>query len=254
MRAMGVVGSWVWLIGFATLAMVGVGCSATAKHGLLSGPVPGDFFPLTPSSRWEYQMHRRSEGLPLRFVATVRADPFMGPHGYGCRVVDERYGDRPAGERSPIVYCAEGGFLHRVMSLEYRGELLEDNGLRSGELRFLPIDLAHTSNWEGRTNAYQLADGSGFEVRQIHQVYTQAEPVEVPAGRFTGCARVETTAIHSATGPDGSAVGPRVVYYYSDWYAAGVGLIRTEQRSATAEVLATIELLSYQVAPETTHQ
>jgi hypothetical protein len=117
----------------------------------------------------------------------------------------------------------------------------------------LPIDLAHTNAWEGRTNAYQLSDGSGFEVRQLHQVFVQAEPIDVPAGRFTGCARVETTAIHSATGPDGSAVGPRIVYYYSDWYAAGVGLIRTEQRSATAEVLATIELVSYQVAPETTH-
>jgi len=242
------------LIGFATLAIAGVGCTATAKRALAPGRAPGDYFPLTPSSRWEYRLSRRSDGLPLRFVATVRSDPFMGPHGHGCRVVDERYGDRPAGERSPIVYCAEGGFLHRVMSLEYRGELLEDNGLRSGELRFLPLDLVHISNWEGRTNAYQLADGSGFEVRQIHQVSTQAEPVEVPAGRFTGCARVETTAIHSATGPDGSAVGPRVVYYYSDWYAAGVGLIRTEQRSATAEVLATIELLSYQVAPETTQQ
>ncbi len=253
MRSMRVVGSWVALLGLATLATVGVGCTATAKRGLVSGRPVGDFFPLTPSSRWEYQLSRRSIGLPLRFVATVRPDPFMGPHGHGCRVVDERYGDRPEGERSPIVYCAEGGFLHRVMSLEYRGELLEDNGLRSGELRFLPLDLAHTSAWEGRTNAYQLADGSGFEVRQIHQVYTQPEAVEVPAGRFVGCARVETTAIHSATGPDGSAVGPRVVYYYSDWYAAGVGLIRTEQRSATAEVLVTIELLSYQVAPETTH-
>src|SRR6185369_1061022 len=110
-----------------------------------------------------------------------------------------------------------------------------------------------TQTWEGRTNAYQLADGSGFEVRQLHQVYVQKEPVDVPAGHFERCVRVETTAIHSATAPDGSAVGTRIVYYYSDWYAAGVGLIRTEQRSATAEVLATIELLSYQVAPETTH-
>lgn len=253
MRSMRVVGLWV-ACAFAMLATVGAGCTATAKRGIVATRAPTDFFPLTPSSRWEYQLSRRSDGLPLRLVATVRTDPFRGPHGHDCRVVDERYGDRPAGERSPIVYCSEGGFLHRVMSLEYRGESLEDNGLRSGELRFLPLDLAHTSTWEGRTNAYQLADGSGFEVRQLHQVYTQAEAVDVPAGRFTGCARVETTAIHSATAPDGTAVGPRVVYYYSDWYAAGVGLIRTEQRSATAEVLATIELLSYQVAPETTHQ
>jgi hypothetical protein len=187
----------------------------------------------------------------LRIVATVQPDEFRGPNGHGCRIVDERYGDRPAGERSPIVYCAERGFLHRVMSLEYRGQSLEDNGLRSGELNFLPIDLAKTPAWEGRTSAYQLPDGSGFEVRQLHQVFVQREPVDVPAGRFEGCARVETTAVHSATGPDGSAIGTRIVYYYSDWYAAGVGLIRTEQRSAAAEVLATVELVGYQIARET---
>ncbi len=148
------------------------------------------------------------------------------------------------------MYCTEGGFLDRVMSLEYRGESLEDTGLRSGELKCLPVNLGCTQTWEGRTNAYQLADGSGFEVRQLHQVYVQKEPVEVPAGHFERCVRVETTAIHSATAPDGSAVGTRIVYYYSDWYAPGVGLIRTEQRSATAEVLATVELVSYQITQE----
>jgi hypothetical protein len=187
-------------------------------------------------------------------VATVRADEFKGPNGHGCRIVDEHYGDRPPEEHSPIVYCTEGGFLHRVMSLEYRGESLEDNGLRSGELRFLPINLGQTHDWEGRTNAYQLPDGSGFEVRQLHQVFIQPEALEVPAGRFELCARVDTTAVHSATGPDGAAVGPRVVYYYSDWYAPGVGLIRSEQRSANAEVLATIELVSYQIARGTRSQ
>ena len=226
-----------------------IGCTAAVQRH--PGPLPSaDFFPLTASSHWEYVVSRRTEGAPLRFVATVRPDEFMGPNGHGCSIVDERYGDRPAGERTPIVYCTEGGFLHRVMSLEYRGESLEDTGLRSGELKFLPVNLGGTQTWEGRTNAYQLADGSGFEVRQLHQVYVQNEAVEVPAGRFERCIRVETTAIHSATAPGGSAVGPRIVYYYSDWYAPGVGLIRTEQRSATAEVLATVELVGYQINQE----
>ncbi len=227
------------------LTIATVGCTAAIKR---DQPLPtADFFPLTPASHWEYLVSRRAAGAPLRLVATVRPDEFTGPHGHGCRIVDERYGDRPPEERTPIVYCTEGGYLHRVMSLEYRGESLEDNGLRSGEIKFLPVSLGSTQTWEGRTNAYQLADGSGFEVRQLHQVYVQAEPVEVPAGRFERCARVETTAIHSATAPDGSAVGPRIVYYYSDWYAPGVGLIRTEQRSATSEVLATVELVGYRI-------
>lgn len=247
-----VVGLRVTLIAIGLAVTIEAGCTATVKHTRVA--TVADYFPLTPSSRWEYLVRRRSEASPLSLVATVRPDEFKGPSGHRCRIVDEHYGDRPATERSPIVYCTEGGFLHRVMSLEYRGESLEDNGLRSGELKFLPIDLSRTRDWEGRTNAYQLPDGSGFEVRQLHRVFIQTESIEVPAGRFEKCARVETTAIHSATGPDGAAVGTRVVYYYSDWYAPGVGLIRTEQRSASAEVLATVELVRYQIEPGTRPQ
>ncbi len=236
-------------VAFAMIVTLAFGCSAAVKHER-ARTATADFFPLTPSSHWEYLVIRRTEGSPLRFVATVSPEEFKGPNGRGCRVVDEHYGDRPTDERTPIVYCTEGGFLHRVMSLEYRGATLADNGLRSGELKFLPVNLASMHTWEGLTSAYQLSDGSGFEVRQLHQVYDQPEPVEVPAGRFEHCARVETTAIHSATAPDGSAVGPRLVYYYSDWYAPGVGLVRTEQRSATAEVLATVELVGYQIAKD----
>ena len=241
------------LIGFALLATLGVGCAATVKKQG-GGTSVADFFPLAPNSHWEYLVSRRPQGERFRFAATVRQDEFAGPNGHRCRIVEERYGDLSPNERFPVVYCAEGGFLHRVMSLEYRGEALEDNGLRSGEVKFLPINLGQASAWEGLTNAYRLPDGSGFEVRQLHQVYAQPEPIEVPAGRFERCARVETTAVHSAIGPDGTPVGPRVVFYYSDWYAPGVGLVRTEQRSATAEVLATIELVSYQIGPETPRQ
>jgi hypothetical protein len=239
----------VHLIGFGLLATMGVACVAAVKHDRVD--LVTEFFPLTPSSRWEYLVSRRTEAARLRFVATVQPDEFKGPRGQGCRIVEERYGNLLTGERFPVVYCTEAGFLHRVMSLEYRGESLEDNGLRSGELRFLPINLGQTRAWDSVTNAYRLPDGSGFEVRQLHQVFVQPEPIEVPAGRFDRCARVETTAIHSATGPDGASVGPRLVYYYSDWYAPGVGLIRSEQRSATGEVLANVELVGYQIARET---
>src|SRR5688572_30644351 len=84
--------------------LVAAGCSAALPRN--APPVErANFFPLTPSSRWEYRVHRRNEGAPLRFVATVQPEDFPGPHGHGCRVVDERYGDRPPDERSPIVYC-----------------------------------------------------------------------------------------------------------------------------------------------------
>lgn len=218
-------------------------CSAAARRS--PGPTT-DFFPLAPRSEWEYTVARRGGTERVALVATVNPEKFVAGDGRTCAVVDERYADGD-GLPLPIVYCVEGGYLHRVMSLEYRGATLTDNGLRSGEVKFLPIDLAHASTWEGRTSAYRLPDGSGFEVWQAHRSRPEPQEVVVSAGHFAGCIRVDTTATHSATEADGTPVGPQVVFYYSDWYAPGVGLVRTEQRDATAEILATIELVHYQI-------
>jgi len=186
----------------------------------------------------------------FRFIATVRQNAFVDPEGRACRIVDERYTDVSAGQTVPIVYCIEGGYLHRVMSLEYRGEQLEDNGLRSGELKFLPTNLTRASSWEGFTNAYRMPDGSGYVVEQSHHATDATEQATVPAGRFTGCVRVDTTAVHYATSPEGQPIGRRVTFYYADWYAPGIGLVRTEQRNAEAKVLATIELDRYDIGGE----
>jgi hypothetical protein len=231
------------------LAVLEVACSgAAASRGRERR---ADFFPLAPHSRWEYIVRRRAGRETFRFEATVSKDEFHAADGRACRVVDERYTDVGDAARFPVVYCTEGGFLHRMMSLEYRGEALADNGLRSGEVKFLPTDLGHAHTWEGRTSAYRLPDGSGFEVRHLHEVLPAPEDVTVPAGTFAACARVETTAVHSAIDVEGAPVGPRIVYRYSDWYAPGVGLVRTEQRSDQSEVLATIELVEYEIGAET---
>lgn len=235
----------------AVIVLAAAGCGVAVRHGR---DTETSFFPLAPRSHWEYVVSRRAGRESFRFVATVRQDEFHAADGRACRIVDERYTDVSEAERFPVVYCAEGGFLHRVMSLEYRGETLEDNGLRSGELKFLPTDLSHVDAWEGRTSAYRLPDGSGFEVQQYHQVKHGLERTVVPAGDFPRCVRVETTAVHSAVGADGQPVGPRVVYYYSDWYAPGVGLVRTEQRDPQAGVVATIELVTYEIGGEAAPQ
>jgi hypothetical protein len=233
-------GAWgafgVWL------ALLAAGCSFTVVRAQGGEQ---DFFPLAPSSRWEYDVNRYGEAGTLRFVATVRTDPFHTADGRSCPIVDEQYGAEDV--RYPVAYCAEKGFLHRLMSLEYKGERLEDNGFRSGELKFLPLDLRQVSAWEGTTNAYHLPDGSGFEVRQLHRVLPRLERVDVPAGAFQHCVHVETTAIHSAIDVDGTHTGPQVILYYSDWYAPGVGLVRTDQHDADARTMTTIELVSYTV-------
>lgn len=235
-------------IAFSALLLVSVLAGCTATLGRPQQPPPAaTFFPLTPNSRWEYVVSRQDDRERFEFVATVQPQDFVAEDGQACRVVEERYTDVTGGTRFPVLYCAKGGFLHRVMSLEYRGETLEDNGLRSGELKFLPTNPVDTATWEGWTNAYRLPDGSGFEVRQLHARVFESETIVVPAGAFEHCMRVDTTATHAATGANGSRRGPGVVFYYADWYAPGVGLVKTEQRDASAEVLATIELVRFEI-------
>jgi len=224
----------------APLAAIVAGCALAT---LRPAGRDRDFFPLEPNSRWEYAVTRYGGSEHFRFIATVRTNDFHTADGRACPIVDEQYDD--ATDRYPIVYCTDSGFLHRIMSLEYRGETLQDNGFRSGELKFLPTDLRHANAWEGITNAYRLPDGSGFEVQQLHRVLPEPERVVVPAGTFARCVRVETTAIHSAVDEHGAHTGPRVTYDYSDWYAPGVGLVKTEQRNTDASVVATIELVRY---------
>jgi hypothetical protein len=231
-----------------SLAMVAAGCGLTTART----PDDQDFFPLVPSSHWEYAVSRQGETGVLRFVATVRPDPYRTTDGHACPIVDEQYGAESI--HYPVVYCSESGFLHRLMSLEYKGERLEDNGLRSGELKFLPLNLRRATDWEGTTNAYHMPDGSGFEVRQLHHVLPQLERIEVPAGAFRRCVHVETKAIHSAIDVDGTHTGPQVVLYYSDWYAPGVGLVRTDQRDADARAMTTIELVRYVVGAPGGHR
>jgi hypothetical protein len=84
-----------------------------------------------------------------------------------------------------------------------------------------------------------------LEVQQRHRVAPKPERVVVPGGVFARCMRVETTAIHSGVDDHGAHTGPQVTYYYSDWYAPGVGLVKTEQRGTDAVVIATIELVRY---------
>jgi hypothetical protein len=236
---MGVLGG-MWRGWCVPLLWVAAGCS------LATFRADREFFPLAPNSHWEYAVTRHGGAETFRFVATVRPDDFHTADGKSCPIVDEQYGAET--QRFPVVYCAENGFLHRVMSLEYRGETLWDNGLRSGELKFLPVHLRRGDTWEGLTNAYRMPDGSGFEVQQLHRVIPERARVVVPAGTFERCVRVDTTAIHSAVDDAGALTGPRVIFYYSDWYAPGVGLVKTEQRTTDAELVATIELVRYVVS------
>ena len=84
---------------------------------------------------------------------------------------------------------------------------------------------------------------------QILRVLHQAESGEVvvPAGRFSGCIRIETEAEYQRN----SQSAPSLRLRYIDWYAANVGLVRTvvsKGRFFHSEI-ARVELLSFAKSP-----
>ena len=238
--------------------------------GLLSWSVAGcsrdsdkqgraEFFPLHDEDTWIYGVEQPLRNVHTRMTVRVRGERYITTLGQRCRLVDETYGGPDAAMAAaqgqtqdqqvhPIAYCRKDGFLYRALSLEYRGKEVHETGLGSSEERFLPDGLQNDLAWDSVTTAYQLGGGNGYEVRQRHRAVPELGVVAVPAGRFSGCVRVETVAVHSGR-HDGKTDPDPIVLYYTDWYAPNVGLVRTTQsdRPGDGPPLAQIELLAYDV-------
>lgn len=210
-----------------------------------------DYFPLRPDDTWVYEIARGSEGQHTRLMIRARGDRFIEPLRQQGHVVEERYsshGGAAPGEPHLMVYYRHDGFVHRAMSLEYRGDEIVEGGLRAGEERFLPVGLDARSRWQGVTTAYDVPGpkGGGYAVEQIHAAAPEPEEVEVPAGRFGGCIRVETVAVQRLRA-EGRSQGEPVVFYYRDWYAPNVGLVRSRLTSGRGQgaLLAETRLVSF---------
>lgn len=187
------------------------------------------YFPLRRDDTWVYEIARSSYRDPARLMIRARGDRFVGPLRKRAHVVEERYAadaDDPPGEPTLLAYYHEEGFVHRAMSLEYQGEDIVELGPHAAEERFLPLALDGRSRWRGTTTAYDVPGGSGYAVEQEHAAAVEPEAVEVPAGRFDGCIRVDTVAVQTLHA-EGRARGKPSVLYYRDWYAPNVGLVRS---------------------------
>jgi hypothetical protein len=243
-------------IAAAMLALVVQACSRGQRETQAA-----DFFPLHPDDTWIYAVDRPLRNSHTRMTVRVRGERYVESLRRRCLLVDESYagngneiearGGKP--EVHPVAYYREKGFLYRALSLEYHGKEVRDIGLGAGEERFLPDVLNHDVSWDSTTTAYDLGGGNGYSVRQTHRSVLEPGVIEVPAGRFTGCIRVDTVAVHGGK-HDGQYDANLVVLYYADWYAPNVGLIRTVESDrpdvsapGNGPMLAQIELLAYDV-------
>lgn len=188
------------------------------------------YFPLSDRSQWTYRVQDFVKKLTYLSRVRVHGRQFIEAlHREGISV-EERYSSfGPGGpfileELEPMLYFRENGFLNRILLTYQAGKVVPASG--SGDSKFLPEVLANGTSWSSSAEAFHVGD-LGFQVSFQHVVSIEHETVKVPAGSFESCVRVDTS---SSEGPEsGYRPGEELVFYYSDWYAPGVGLVRTQQ-------------------------
>ncbi len=197
-----------------------VGCLALWPAAVASGGDAGwkQFFPLRKDSRWTYELTNHRSRTKLRFTAVVKGPLYIPEMKRTLVIVDEDQ----LGEHHPVGYFEdEQGFLNRFLYLEYAGEKVTYPGTNSTPQRVLPAHPKAAKAWEDRTVV--IGSQSDWQYRVKGGL-----KVKVAAGRFKDCILVETEVGGQKAQESAQAMHRTGQYRFKDWYAAGVGLIRSE--------------------------
>jgi len=152
-------------------------------------------------------------------LASLRAADRAIGHAYitslkaAGEVVSEYSGPGGTGTSTDI-YVVDGGYITRVSTLN------NPAGILSGERQFLPRLLMPGLTWSNSLFPFG-SPSTAFWVVQKHRTFLDPDEVAVPAGRFSGCIRIETDAVYRHNSREHDQ------FRYLDWYAPNVGLVRT---------------------------
>lgn len=234
---------------------LGLVCAAALLMAVLAGcnsgnsaTAGGDYFPLTPNSTWTYQIDSKSQHTQYQITDRVLGRQYVPALKLTGLIVDESYSLSRGGTR-PLVYYSKGGYITRVSALDYSDKVIQGPSWgRSEEQNFLPLHLAPHQSWNNVIFPYGHMAGA-FEITQSHSTFLESKEIEVPAGRFTGCIRIETSAQYK--GGAYAQHHQNLKLAYVDWYAPNVGLIKTLalEGGPKGPVMERVDLVSYKIAP-----
>lgn len=213
------------------------------------------YFPLTERSQWTYRVQDFIRKLTYQSKVRVYGKRYIDSIQREGISVEERYSSfGPGGpyvleEQEPMLYFRENGYLNRILLTYQAGKVVAVSG--SGDIQYLPEVLKDGEFWDSNTQAFKVGD-LGFKVSFRHSVAIERDTIKVGAGEFDNCVRVDT---YSTEGPNSGYNGAELVFYYSDWYAPGVGLVLTRQYDDAEHKheRTRIELMSYSIerSPQT---
>ncbi len=210
---------------------------------------PGtNYFPLTPNSVWTYQIVSKSQSTQYQITDRVVGVKYVPALKVTGSVVDESYSLSRGGTR-PLVYYAKDGYIARLSALDYDQKKIQAPSWgRSEEAEFLPLRLTPNLAWNNIIFPYGHLSGA-FDIAQRHRTFAESKRIVTPAGRFSGCIRIETQAKY-----EGGAYAPKgrhLKLAYVDWYAPGVGLIKTValEGGSSGPEMERVELVKFSVTP-----
>ncbi|HXK22296.1 MAG TPA: hypothetical protein VMS55_06410 [Myxococcota bacterium] len=195
-------------------------------------------------ARWTYQLDLVVASTEIEVLA--KGDSQVEGLGQLAFVMDERnlgqaLGMAPVG---PTAYVAADGFLCRYTGLDYiQADHLKMLGAED-PTRVIPLGAAPGTEWTNETRLLEQPEGGGGLIKWTGRT-KRAESVTVPAGKFSDVILVETEYWDPSIDADHPLIA------YQDWYARGVGLLRSVTTNARegGKRMAEQSLESYEFPP-----
>ena len=209
---------------------------ASCQRKSFDPSLANEFFPLRPGLSWTYRIVDESRGTVHIFTDRVIGRRRVVA-GANADEVESEYSGPTGTLNSSIIYFPEFGYLTRQSRID------KSTQVTLAERAFLPQLLKPNLTW---SNSLTLFDQQPdiFHVVQTHRTFFDTKTIEVPAGHFSGCIRIETTAVYQS---DSSESIPPLKLKYLDWYAPHIGLVKTlvKENKFFGLELALVELLNF---------
>lgn len=213
-----------WLasvVGLGAL-LCGIAACEPPPSSSASGAAAADYFPLVPGAHWRYKYALAVGGIEVEVVA--RGDSAVEGLPGVAFIMDEHALSADAlgiAEVGATAYVARDGFLCRYTGLDYRSP---DRLRMLGEedpARVMPLGASPGASWTHETRILQQPEGGGGgRIKWTGRTKPVAELI-VPAGKFSDVLLVESEYWDPSIQTDAPLLS------YQDYYARGVGLLRS---------------------------
>ena len=224
------------------------GCAIVRRSaGRIGGLDEREFFPLRPGTFWVYEV-RDAQGRVALERVLVRGVLHLATQQIEGTIVEESGGMSGDFDLDvswhPVVYYRRGPFLYKFSGVnDVEGELQEQS-LGEGEEKVLPADPMALHEWESDFDIFHTEPGVGYHARMMSTARTTRDPVHVRAGVFRNCLRVDSESVLDSRSQ--RSTQRDIAFHYIDWYAPGVGLVKSEVHAGDPALPVTmLELVSF---------